>query len=245
MIENQAEESNEPTPAGWYWRNRTRILARLNAQRRALGKLIGRGGPGRGTGRKQKQPGERGTFTCANANCGIERARTRNSLMARFCSQACASAAKRVPRGGIGNSVRECLNCHQSFHPKLAKQRNCGSACARSWVNAKRWNPLKSTAERARRRRACVARRARGATGRSVVGRWRRICHRDGWICWICRGPIDPTLHVPDRRAGTADHYVPLSKGGKDHDDNLRAAHLSCNSRRCAGRIRPHDGEAA
>lgn len=48
--------------------------------------------------------------------------------------------------------------------------------------------------------------------------------------CWICGQPAranDPL---------TADHVIPWIQGGTDHRSNMRAAHLSCNSRRGDGR---------
>lgn len=84
---------------------------------------------------------------------------------------------------------------------------------------------------RERRRRGSAVRAARG--WKSEKGRWRRICERDNWTCWICENAIDPTITGWGQRwAGTADHVVPLALGGSDADDNLRAAHKTCNIRR-------------
>jgi 5-methylcytosine-specific restriction endonuclease McrA len=74
--------------------------------------------------------------------------------------------------------------------------------------------------------------RLRAAGGGRVYGRWRRICERDDWRCWVCGGQIDPTLEQGHRLAGCADHVVPLVEGGTDADDNVRAAHWVCNARR-------------
>jgi len=53
----------------------------------------------------------------------------------------------------------------------------------------------------------------------------KQILKRDRGICWLCGRP----------GATTADHVVPLSKGGHPFDPaNLRAAHRSCNSSRGA-----------
>jgi len=68
----------------------------------------------------------------------------------------------------------------------------------------------------------------------SCARRWRRICARDAYVCWLCHQPIDPTARVPHDLAPTVDHVVPLAAGGSDDDGNLRAAHFSCNSRRGA-----------
>lgn len=48
-------------------------------------------------------------------------------------------------------------------------------------------------------------------------------------VCWICEGPIDPTLDYRDPMSSTADHVIPLAAGG-DILGELRAAHRSCNS---------------
>ena len=50
----------------------------------------------------------------------------------------------------------------------------------------------------------------------------REILRRDGFICHLCG----------KRGADTVDHLLPVSKGGNDSSDNLRAAHLSCNASR-------------
>jgi 5-methylcytosine-specific restriction protein A len=45
-------------------------------------------------------------------------------------------------------------------------------------------------------------------------------------VCWICGG----------LGADTADHVVPVSRGGGNDPDNLRPAHRFCNTGRGAGR---------
>lgn len=68
---------------------------------------------------------------------------------------------------------------------------------------------------------------ARGTTTERGLG-WRyqrkrsAILARDGGICWLCG----------QTGADSVDHVIPRARGGTDDDDNLRAAHLSCNSRR-------------
>lgn len=51
-----------------------------------------------------------------------------------------------------------------------------------------------------------------------------RVLGRDGGICWLCGRP----------GATSVDHVVPRSKGGGHADANLRAAHITCNSRKGA-----------
>lgn len=51
--------------------------------------------------------------------------------------------------------------------------------------------------------------------------------------CWLCGRDIDYQLKFPHPWSFTADHVVPVSKGGLELDpENLRAAHLRCNQRK-------------
>jgi len=130
--------------------------------------------------------------------------------------------------------VRVCVHCGCDVLGRGNGIRTCSYACflARKLSLAEKHRKLGSRAERARqrRRRASFRRKARG--GKLEVGRWRRICERDCWVCWVCGGGIDPTLAVPHRLAGTADHVIALLDGGSDTDGNIKAAHMTCNSRR-------------
>lgn len=58
------------------------------------------------------------------------------------------------------------------------------------------------------------------------------IYERDGWTCQLCMEPVDPALPPGDVWSATLDHIVPQSHMLiPDHsDDNLRLAHLWCNS---------------
>jgi 5-methylcytosine-specific restriction endonuclease McrA len=54
-----------------------------------------------------------------------------------------------------------------------------------------------------------------------------------GLPCWLCGQPIRYDLKHPHPRSFSADHVTPPRHGGQ-HEGNLRAAHLGCNSRRAA-----------
>ncbi|MGP5930327.1 HNH endonuclease [Corynebacterium glyciniphilum] len=54
------------------------------------------------------------------------------------------------------------------------------------------------------------------------------------WTCHICGGPIDPHCEYPSPLYGSVDHIVPLSRGGAHIYENVKAAHLSCNSKKGA-----------
>ena len=64
------------------------------------------------------------------------------------------------------------------------------------------------------------------------------IFGRDGWLCKLehCRcldgRTIDPDRKHPDPWSASIDHITPLSLGGDDTRDNVRAAHFGCNSSR-------------
>ena len=60
------------------------------------------------------------------------------------------------------------------------------------------------------------------------------IAERDGWVCGLCEGEVDPEIQWPDSMSVSIDHIVPLSRGGDDTPANVRLAHLGCNSARGA-----------
>lgn len=75
-------------------------------------------------------------------------------------------------------------------------------------------------------------RRARLAGAR--VGRVdrERVFVRDGYRCHLCGVKTSPSAVVPDLRAPTLDHIVPLSLGGEHSMVNVACACFGCNSRK-------------
>lgn len=55
------------------------------------------------------------------------------------------------------------------------------------------------------------------------------IYRRDGWICQLCMKPVDRSAKVPDAKAPTLDHIIPLAKGGTHEPRNVQLAHFECN----------------
>jgi 5-methylcytosine-specific restriction endonuclease McrA len=50
-------------------------------------------------------------------------------------------------------------------------------------------------------------------------------------ICCFCGRYIDRSLKWPDKWSWTANHIVPLNRGGDPYaKDNILPAHLTCNS---------------
>ena len=93
----------------------------------------------------------------------------------------------------------------------------------------KKW--AKANPEKKRLQRAACNRKRRAIGGShfstNVV---RTVLARENYRCHICGKKIQPGQV-------TFDHIVPVSMGGTDESTNLRLAHLTCNSRRGAGRI--------
>jgi 5-methylcytosine-specific restriction endonuclease McrA len=56
-----------------------------------------------------------------------------------------------------------------------------------------------------------------------------RLLDRDGWVCYLCRRPIDPSYRYPHPLSATIDHVKPVSAGGSNTDENLRSTHWRCN----------------
>lgn len=89
----------------------------------------------------------------------------------------------------------------------------------RAWY--RRWrltNPFKAQ-ERNRRRRVRLA--GNGIESVSID----RIIIRDGMICHLCGKSVIA-------KEFSLDHVIPVSRGGRHAENNLRIAHRRCNSRR-------------
>jgi 5-methylcytosine-specific restriction endonuclease McrA len=69
--------------------------------------------------------------------------------------------------------------------------------------------------------------------------RHRKQIARGKPACHICGQPIDYTLPHLDPKSFVIDHVVPLTKGGADTIDNIKAAHRDCNSTKRARLIAP------
>lgn len=56
------------------------------------------------------------------------------------------------------------------------------------------------------------------------------IAERDAWRCHLCGDLVDSQLSWPDPMSPSLDHVVPLSLGGSHTPENVRLAHVRCNS---------------
>ena len=146
----------------------------------------------------------------------------------------CACDDKIKPR-----PERQCVVCGVMFPVTRdkAKHQACKWKCAHTLSNRSRKPKYPLDEARARRNAANRARSAivAAGVGWGVINR-STVCDRDGWACWICGQRIPQDLKFPDRLSGSVDHVVPLALGGHHGWDNVKAAHLRCNSRR-GGRL--------
>lgn len=146
--------------------------------------------------------------------------------ISQFC-QACALARR---HRSLSHLPRICAHCGQSF---TRSNRKISRYCSVKCVGVAKRLPATVSIERRRvRRRKATAKRVAAGWVSGRVGRWMVVCERDGWVCWVCNGQIDKSLSQPNRLAGTVDHVIALIHGGSDDDDNVRAAHFTCNIRR-------------
>lgn len=60
------------------------------------------------------------------------------------------------------------------------------------------------------------------------------VYERDGWICGLCREPVDRELRYPNPKSPSLDHVIPLSRGGHHVLENVQLAHLTCNVKKQA-----------
>lgn len=60
------------------------------------------------------------------------------------------------------------------------------------------------------------------------------VFDRDGWVCQLCRQPVDRDRRWPDVGSASLDHTVPLAAGGDHSYANTQLAHWICNVRKGA-----------
>lgn len=141
----------------------------------------------------------------------------------RFCNEQCERRERAYPGSARYFAGRKCEYCEDSI-PIGARynKRHCTNRCT---VLANQ-----------------IVRRARRA-GRPVerISR-RKIFDRDGWICHICREPVDPALVDPDPMSASLDHLIPFcDPASPGHVAvNVALTHWQCNVAK-NGRTRPED----
>lgn len=158
---------------------------------------------------------------CRRTGCGRPLPRNRNRGRKReWCSESCRVRAYRIkkPLEKRAKIAFACIECGSATLGRRRAQccsRRCGNRITR------------------RLYRGRLRLLGRDKIAKQLLG------ERDGWKCWICSGAVDPALS-PSRPLGASiDHVLPVAAGGSHTWDNVRLAHLVCNTRRgTAGMLR-------
>lgn len=111
---------------------------------------------------------------------------------------------------------REHYNAHQREYLKTWRVTSESREDRRARGERHRQGNLQKFADKERIRRA--KKRANGGSYR--VTDWRRLVNRFGGLCAYCR----------HSKATTADHVIPLNRGGSNYIGNILPACVSCNS---------------
>ncbi len=116
----------------------------------------------------------------------------------------------------------ECVLCGARFKKKAENQKFCTSACRKraSW---RKHDPLRD-------------KRFKGAIIDNDIT-LHKLFRMSGGVCYLCGGACDWNAKIiingrPYAKAKypSIDHVIPLSKGGEHSWNNVRLAHLGCNS---------------
>lgn len=137
-----------------------------------------------------------------------------------YCSRSHKEQAshfrKRLREGNTRQTyTRACIGCNTWFSTGRSQQTYCTPDC-REWTTAQR---------KMERDREYVNKAKQPAFKR-------RLYWRDNGKCGICGLHIDTDLAYPDPMSFSIDHIIPRSMQGSHSFDNLRPAHLVCNTLR-------------
>lgn len=133
------------------------------------------------------------------------------------CSEACKREKARLQQRARASALyatrpkRICAQCAQPFFPIQKRRLYCSIACSNKAVR--------------KARKAQI----RGSKRNELVS-IAVLVRRDGNSCHICGLTIDFNVIVPDDKAATIDHLVPLSMGGCHTLENAKLAHFICNT---------------
>lgn len=152
--------------------------------------------------------------------CSPRYSRSRRQWLA----QRRAEAAARGSRGRASWIAASCDVCGAKFLSKQPKARGCSPRCTKQGTARRRaakygWNE------------SWRARCRRGGGTWELVHR-RKVFERDGWTCYLCGRRVLRNAAVPNARAATIDHVIPLASGGDHSYANTRCAHFECNWRK-------------
>jgi 5-methylcytosine-specific restriction endonuclease McrA len=158
----------------------------------------------------QKSPGREPKY--CGAACRNRASHERAKADGRYAERLAKKPSRRKPE-----VATLCPYCLQLFGAVSEKVAHCGTDKCRKRHRAAYMRPI------ANRRRA--AKQRPGADAIDPI----EIFIRDGWICWLCKIPVDPLAAPRSPGSASLDHIIPLSKGGAHTRSNVKCAHLRCN----------------
>lgn len=136
--------------------------------------------------------------------------------------------------GALLRRPRACSSCRLEFQPaSFGPIPNMCPVCRSSKYRelTKAWNTNHPDSVRESSRRQKQVRRVRIKSLPRENFRDREIFDRDGWICGICKEPVDRLLRHPDPFSVSLDHVIPLcAPQSPGHiRSNVQCSHLYCN----------------
>lgn len=117
---------------------------------------------------------------------------------------------------GLRPTCRECIRARSQQYATAHKEK--AVARVKAWIKQHR--------ERHRQHALAVKARRRAAEGEFKADDIQRHFNKQKGKCYYCLVPLDQTYEV--------DHFVPLSKGGTHHPENIVLACKSCNRAKAA-----------
>ena len=125
-------------------------------------------------------------------------------------------------RRGTVELHKTCIVCGKDFTTYYPSEVTCCADCARMWRNGHSERRLRLM-------------RDNGNMDTTIT--IDKLIERDKGICYICGCKVDPDDYTVEngikcigKNYPTIDHVIPLSKGGTHSWDNIRLAHMVCNS---------------
>lgn len=201
----------------------------------------------------RKHPGvPYGAADCQVCSVPLPPDRNRHQL---HCSPLCASAAtKRRRRGVVAPYIRHvaCAHCGAALVDVKAGRRYCGERCERRErmfpgsaeyfanraceycgkpiPNEARYNKRHCTNSCTAMANQVVRRARMESLPAEQFSRW-AVFERDGWVCHLCRLPVDKTLAGRAPMMASLDHIIPFNEPGCPGHvwTNVALAHLFCN----------------
>lgn len=143
-------------------------------------------------------------------HCGAEIDKPKKGKQ--FCSALCLAREGRFPGSWPYFRDRRCERCDAPMPVEMKREaRFCTTTCQ---------NRANSMARRSRHAGAAVERFSRFD-----------VYERDGWVCHICRRPVDRALQWPAPWCASLDHVIPLNEPGSPGHvfANVACSHLFCN----------------